>query len=382
MHHSAPPELTSEESRVAEVLTGRVMAEIESNGGWLRFDRYMQLALYEPGLGYYSGGAVKIGQQGDFTTAPELSHLLADSLADFFQPVLADMRSPCLLEVGAGTGRLAARLLETLAASGMDAVSYLILETSADLRERQRELLASDSRVMWLDALPEQPIEGVVFGNEVADALPVVPFLKQAGQAVPLGVAAVDGKLTWQPGEPDPELTAAVAAVESSLGHPLPDGYRSEVCLLLPGWISALAACVVRGGLLLIDYGLAARDYYHADRRHGSLICHFRHRAHADPFAFPGLQDITAWVDFSACARAAAAAGGLRVGGFTTQGQFLMESIARRGAAALTDLSPAEQSAARTLMLPGEMGERFKLLWLTRGLSESPLPGRDFRAWL
>ena len=381
MPESDLPQLSPPARAVTESLLRRVVAEIDSSGGWMRFDRYMQLVLYEPGLGYYSGGAEKLGPAGDFTTAPELGHLLADSLADFFEPLLKGMPAPRLLELGAGTGKLAARLLDQLAARGIGDLDYLILETSADLRARQQRRLAGRGRVRWLNALPQQPCECIVFGNEVADALPVVTFVKQAGQALPLGVAVVDGRLAWCPGAPDPALDGAVAGIERALGQPLPDGYRSEVCLMLPAWLASIAACIRRGGLLLIDYGLALRDYYHPDRREGSLICYFRHRAHADPFALPGLQDISAWVDFSACATAAVTAG-LRIDGFTTQSQFLMESLAGRGPAALAGLSPAAQSAARTLLLPGEMGERFKLIWLTRGIAERPLPGRDFRSWL
>lgn len=365
-------------------LTALIVAEIAASGGWLRFDRYMATALYAPGLGYYSAGAVKLGPDGDFVTAPELSDALANALAALFAPLLAKLTRPTLLELGAGTGRLALRLLERLTRLGIELDEYRILEPSPDLRERQQvTLAASPVPVTWLDGLPDVPLDGIVFGNEVADALPVVPFIMSAGRARPLGVVADGGRLEWQPGPADAELEAAVARIEAAIGRSLPDGYRSEVCLLLAPWISSLAATIGRGGLMLIDYGLPAREYYHPDRNRGTLICHLRHRAHDDPFLVPGLQDITAWVDFSAVAAAARTAG-LELAGFTTQGQFLVEVLAADGGDALGSLSPAEQSALKTLLLPGEMGERFKLIWLTRGDAAKAiaLPGRDFRGWL
>jgi SAM-dependent MidA family methyltransferase len=376
--HKLPPA----EMAVTQELVERISKEIECSGGWIRFDRFMQRALYEPGLGYYSGGATKLGQAGDFVTGPELSNLLADALAGFFEPLLAQMETPCLLELGAGTGRLAARIIDGLSARGLSHLHYMILEPSADLRERQQSLLRRYGRqVTWLDTLPSDPIEAIIFGNEVADALPVAVFVKSGGLALPLGVVTEGGRLQWQLGSRDEQIETVVAEIESTLDAPLPDGYRSEVCLSLPSWLQTLAGRIKRGGLLLIDYGVPRRDYYHVDRSEGTLICHFRHVAHNDPFAVLGLQDITAWVDFSACAAAATTAG-MHLEGFTTQAQFLLESLAIRGAEALATLSAAEQSAAKTLILPGEMGERFKLLWLVRGLQHCSLPGRDFRAWL
>lgn len=363
----------------SRALRARIDAAIADAGGWLRFDRYMELALYEPGLGYYSGGAEKIGPGGDFTTAAELGTFLGDALAEFFAPLVATMSPPALLEIGAGSGRLAARVIERLVAAGCERLRYDILEPSATLRARQAERLAEfGDRVSWLDRLPATPRNTLVFGNEVADALPVVRFEIVAGDVRPLGVVNDAGRLTWRLGPEDAELTAAVRAIERDVGD-LPAGYRSEVCLVLPGWIAALAAAFASGGLLLIDYGLPRRDYYRAERADGTLVCHYRHRVHADPFALPGLQDITAWVDFTACARAGRDAG-LAVAGYTTQAQFLLAALASATPAPALDARAA--SALKTLVLPGEMGERFKLLWLTRGLGDVPLPGRDLRSWL
>jgi SAM-dependent MidA family methyltransferase len=235
--------------------------------------------------------------------------------------------------------------------------------------------------VEWLKQLPNSPFDGIIFANEVADALPVVRFVKQRGQVLPLGTAVSGKRFIASVGPADDELTRAVGQIETELGLTLPDGYRSEVCLLLKPWIKSLAAKLRRGGLLLLDYGCSRRDYYHAERRDGTLICHYRHRAHADPFFLPGLQDISAWVDFSACAEAGREAG-LELSGFTTQAQFLTESMAVDVDSLQTPMSVEASSALKTLMLPGEMGENFKLLLMDQDLPIAALPGRDFRAWL
>lgn len=366
-------------ARMSEALTALIRAEIASGGGWLDFERYMELALYAPGLGYYSAGSVKFGPHGDFVTAPELSAVFGGVVAAQLRGMLADLSSPVILELGAGTGSLAKAMLDTLATDVGPIPGYWILERSADLIERQRESLATyQEHVRWIDALPDAGFEGVILANEVADALPVAAFVKREKQALPLGVCVTDGKLEWADGSASETLSAAIAALEEKLGSALPVGYRSEISLRMPAWLSALAAPLTRGAVLLIDYGLVRREYYHASRARGTLVCHYRHRAHEDPFFYPGLQDISAWVDFSACADAAAAAG-LDIAAFTTQAQFLMNGGALE---ALADTSGQEAlrqgQALKTLMLPGEMGERFKLFLATRGI-EAALPGRDLR---
>jgi SAM-dependent MidA family methyltransferase len=363
-------------------LTLRIRAEIERLGGWIGFDRYMQMALYEPGLGYYSGGSEKIGAAGDFTTAPELGALVSQSIGVFFESAFSNFRAPVIFEIGAGTGAMALHLLRALAAHGRSDVSYRILETSADLRARQRiKLQGFSERVTWVDTLPNAPIEGLILANEVADALPVARFVKHQGAGRALGVTMTNSGFVWAIGGEDQRLSVAVNTLELELGVPLPDGYRSEICLMLSPWIATLSDAIGRGAVLLIDYGLPRREYYHAQRFDGTLICHYRHRAHGDPFLFPGLQDISAWVDFSACA-AAAAGTGLAVASFTTQAQFLLATAASTSLFDLANSSPAEISAMKTLLLPGEMGERFKLLLLTRNLGACALLGRDFRNWL
>jgi len=364
---------------VSERLVAVVRAAIAANGGWLPFERYMALVLYAPGLGYYSAGSIKLGASGDFITAPELSDVFGHVVAAEVGRRLAMLEQPTILELGAGTGRLAGTILTALEASGQAPATYWILETSADLRERQRRMLAAFAdRVQWLERLPEVAFEGVVLANEVVDALPVSLFEKRSGAIVPIGVCERSGGFGWADGPSDARLTAAVHALESALGMPLPIGFRSEIRLDLADWIGAVARPLQRGSLLLIDYGMSRADYYRADRSGGTLICHYRHRAHDDPFYHPGLQDLSAWVDFSACADAGAAAG-LTVDGYTTQAQFLLHGGIGAALEALDARERLAHSAAlKRLMLPGEMGERFKVLAMSRGI-RAELPGRDFR---
>jgi SAM-dependent MidA family methyltransferase len=367
---------------ISEALIERIKAAIDAGGGWLSFEQYMQMALYEPGLGYYSAGAVKLGAGGDFTTAPELGDWLAGALAAFISAQFGELEAPRLLELGAGTGALAQQLLARLAERGHDGIEYSILEISGDLRERQQARLANSSySVKWLERLPEAPFDGIVLANEVADAIPVVRFVKAGGTVLPLGVAHSSDGLIIAAGAPDAALSETVSVLEAELGAPLPDGYRSEICRQLEPWLAAVLNSIAAGGMLLIDYGLPRRDYYRPERMDGTLICHYRQRAHGDPLLWPGLQDLSAWVDFSSVAAAARAAG-FSLAGFTTQAQFLLESIAADPALAARQPTAAQASALQTLVLPGEMGERFKLMWLARGESVGALPGRDFRSWL
>ncbi len=373
------PEPDEHALAVSHQLAERIREELDEADGWMSFERYMQRALYEPGLGYYSGGSTKLGAAGDFVTAHELSAVFGQVLAREIGPVLEEMNAPIILELGAGTGRLAESILAALDDDVSRLPQYQILEPSADLKERQHSRLAAlGDQVSWLAQLPVGPFEGVILANEVLDAFPVTRFVKRAGQARPLGVSYERGAFVWAEGPADPELSAEVEALEARLGYVLPVGFRSELSRNLSPWMTSLSERLARGVLLIIDYGLVRHEYYHPSRPEGTLVCHYRHRAHTDPFLFPGLQDISAWVDFSACAQAATDTG-LAVAGFTTQGQFLLEG----GATDLLQRSSgrvnAEQAQAfKTLVLPGEMGERFKVLLLARGITRT-LPGRDFR---
>jgi SAM-dependent MidA family methyltransferase len=364
--------------QLSAALVAEIRREIELAGGWIDFARYMELALYAPGLGYYSAGSTKLGATGDFVTAPELSRAFARALGLTIDAELAALGSHEVLELGAGSGALATTLLDTFTKLGRD-VRYSILEPSADLRQRQQRALEPFAdRVQWLERLPALPFTGVVVANEVLDALPVARFEVEDDGAKSVGVIVRDQGFGWGSARPMPALAQAVRAIERALERPLPIGYRSELCLALPAWIRALGASLERGSLLFVDYGLVRGDYYHEQRADGTLICHYRHRAHDNPFVYPGLQDISAWVDFSACADAAAAAG-FEVGGFTTQGQYLLSVLAALPPALAIDLaSPREQSALKTLILPGEMGERFKVMLLRKNVSGPGLPGKDF----
>jgi SAM-dependent MidA family methyltransferase len=373
--------LSLAEQEQSAALRALIAAEIDRRDGFLPFDEFMRMALYQPALGYYSDARPKFGPQGDFTTGAELGDLLPRALVAWADKLFAGLERPAILELGAGSGALARHMLEAWALHGREDIEYRILEPSGSLRAQQQARLARfGNRVAWLDRLPQAPLEGLIVANEVADALPVMRFLKTELGVLPIGVTIGSEGFRWQVGPKDPALTRAVDALEAELGAELPLGYRTEICLTLPAWIAALGAALGRGAVLLIDYGLPRRELYHPERTDGTLICHYRHRAHFDPLALVGLQDISSWVDFSACAAAATAAG-LDVGGFTTQAHFLLETVAHELPTDLDRASIAARQAAQTLLLPGEMGERFKFLLLTRGVAW-PLPGRDLRSRL
>ena len=386
------PVPTAQERAHSEQLIDRIRDVIDASHGWISFERYMELALYEPGLGYYSAGARKLGPAGDFVTAPEISPLFGHALAAQCDEVLRTLGAEEILEFGAGTGVMAADLLEELAQRDRLPRRYRILEVSAELRERQRATLlerfgpAILEQVEWLDTLPDG-FEGVVLANELLDAFPVERFRIREGGVNALGVTWQLGRLDWSEVRADSRLEAAVRAIEHSRGERLPDGYTSEWSPRIAPWIRALSTALERGAVILIDYGLPRGQYYRPERREGTLLCHFRHRFHDDPFMHPGLQDIGAWVDFTAVAEAAVAAG-FAVAGFATQAHFLIGNGIERLLAGLQarDLEARLQVArqAMVLTLPGEMGERFKVIGLTKGY-DAPLSGfsvRDLAATL
>ncbi|MBM4196037.1 MAG: SAM-dependent methyltransferase [Gammaproteobacteria bacterium] len=372
-------------------LASRIREEIAAAGGWIPFSRYMELALYEPALGYYSAGATKFGPAGDFVTAPEISPVFARCLARASAPLLAALPEPVVLEFGAGTGALAYGLLGRLASLDALPQKYLILEVSAELRTRQREYLANlgddiARRVEWIDRLPAAKFDGLVIANEVADALPVERFVRRAPGPRALGVCIKRGTFQLAEADASAGLAAAVAAIEQATGGQLPDGYTSEVSLRLPGWINAVAGSLRRGTVFIGDYGCTRSEYYLPERRDGTFLCYYRHRAHRDALLYPGLQDMTAWVDFTLLAASAVGAG-LDVAGYATQAHFLIDAgvdieleefAGRQDAASLRALQQA-----KTLLLPGEMGERCKIMALARGVARSPGFGfRDLRSRL
>jgi SAM-dependent MidA family methyltransferase len=374
------PQPSADERAHSEAATELIRAELTAASGWLSFERFMELALYAPGLGYYSAGSAKLGAGGDFVTAPESSDLFSRCLARQCAEVLAAAGGE-ILELGAGSGRMAAVLLSELEALGVLPERYAILEVSADLAARQRKRLAQlppslRERVVWLQRLPEGALHGVMIANEVADALPCRRFTLTEGGVSELGVALAEGDPRHDfrdaPRPPDAALARACAEIFSALPEPLPDGYTSEVCLRLAPWINTLGAYLARGALLLCDYGLPRRHYYHPQRSSGTLRCHYRHLAHADPYLNIGVQDITAWVDFTRVAEAALD-GGLTVAGFTTQAAFLLGSGLEQLVAAVdTDLERTRLAGeALRLVMPDEMGEAFKVMALTRGCDMS-----------
>jgi SAM-dependent MidA family methyltransferase len=358
------PEPNADARAHSERLAARVRDEIAARGGWMSFARYMELALYEPGLGYYSAGARKLGRDGDFTTAPELTPLFGQAIAHAAAEVLG-AGYDAILEVGAGSGALAASVLEELERLGRVPRDYLILELSADLRERSRDMLAARvphllDRVAWLNRLPPS-FEGLVLGNEVLDAMPVEVIRVTDDGVEQAGVVAGEGGFAWDWRRAPEGLVAEVARLS------LPSGYVTEVGVLARAFLHSLGAVLARGVAIFIDYGFPAREYYHPQRAQGTLMCHYRHRAHGDPFFLPGLQDITAHVDFTAVARAASDAG-MEILGYTSQAQFLI-------GCGLTELMlrvPPEDAArylpqaaaAQKLVSPAEMGELFKAIAL------------------
>lgn len=339
----------------------------------------MELALYAPGLGYYSAGAAKFGAEGDFVTAPELTPLFGRTLAAPCGEWLAQLGPDAwMLELGAGSGVLAADVLSALAQCGQLPATYAILERSAELRERQRQLLQARvpdllDRVRWLDGLPDAPIEGVLLANEVLDALPVVRARKTGAGWMELRVGG-DAEQGFADvlAPASPELAGQLEAIEAVLGLALPPGYTTELQPWLPAWMTSLGASFSRGAMLWIDYGLPRHQYYHPERASGTLRCHYRHRALDDPYRWPGLQDITAWVDFTALAEAAQAAGWV-VDGYTTQVAFLI------GAGIESELAQLDPVAdynllqrTKRLLMPGEMGEAFKVMALAKGELDCP----------
>jgi SAM-dependent MidA family methyltransferase len=355
------PEPEAHELARSRALLERVRTRIAAAGGWIPFDEYMRMALYEPGLGYYDAAGAKFGSAGDFTTAPEISPLFARALAAQVHQAFGET-APCILEFGAGTGVLARELLDELARRGCSGAQYRILEVSADLAARQREAL-SGRPVQWLDRLP-QSFSGVVIANEVLDVLPVRLFLREGGTLHERGVRADGVELAWENRPADGGLVQIVQDIESTVG-PLADGYGAEACPMAAAWLTAVAGAMDRGLVLVCDYGFPRREYYHPQRAMGTLMCHYRQHAHADPLWLPGLNDITSHIDFSACALAAAGAG-LDVLGYAAQANFLMNcgilELLRE------DFSAARSAAVQRLLSEAEMGELVKVMALGRGM--------------
>ena len=387
------PTPSADAQAASRELCGRIAARIAAAGGWIPFAEFMDMALHLPGLGYYAGGAHKFGtddEGGDFITAPELTPLFGQALATQVAQVLALVKvgavetptppaAPAVLEVGAGSGRLAADLLLALDASGALPERYLILELSGELRARQRAAIAREApllaaRVEWLDALPER-FSGCVIANELLDAMPTHAVAWRQvddGGAMERGVALVEGRFVWdeRPAEGALRDTMNRLVAETSIAAP----FVSEVGMTAAAWVAEWGHRLEKGALLLLDYGLSKRELYHAQRNGGTLRCHYRHRSHDNPLWWPGLSDITSHVDFTAIAEAGFAAG-LDVLGYANQATFLLncglgELLAARQKA--NDASSLRAAGAVSVLLsPNEMGELFKVIALGRGLPET-----------
>lgn len=360
----------------SSALAARIDAAIDANGGWLGFDRYMTLALYEPGLGYYSGGSAKFGRDerdgSDFITAPELTPFFAGTVARQLTQWLA-MGLDAVMEFGAGTGRLAADLLLALEREGCLPARYLIVELSGELRQRQQATIAARAphladRVQWLDQLPER-FDGVIVGNEVLDAMPVRLYAREHGIWHERGVARADRGWRFADRALDPaQVPPLLQAIPGA--HDVVTETHAEA----EGFVRSLGTMLSRGAVLLVDYGFPAAEYYHPQRAGGTLMCHYRHHAHPDPFLYPGLQDITAHVDFTGIADAATEAG-LELAGFTSQARFLMNAGITELLMMLDPNDPRSflpaSNAVQKLLSEAEMGELFKVIALTRALDDA-----------
>jgi SAM-dependent MidA family methyltransferase len=365
--------LSPDEAEHENHLRAALAREIQVHG-WMSFERYMDLCLYAPGLGYYSAGARKFGAGGDFVTAPEISRLFGACVAQQCREVLHAVGGS-VLEIGAGTGRLAVDVLSSLESLDSLPRRYLILEVSADLRERQRDLIARRlphllPRVEWLDGPPTARFDGVVLANEVLDALPIVRFRWRSSGCEELGITLSGDRFVWVGRPASVAVTDACGRLAAAAGG-WEDGYVSEYCPRLEASAHAMVSSLGAGAALWFDYGLPRAHYYLAERHDGTLRCHFRQRAFDDPLRHPGLQDITAWVDFTALAEASTSAG-FELAGFTTQAFFLaalgidrqMQILAGGDEVSFARLA----TEARQLLMPGAMGECFKAMAWTRGL--------------
>ena len=368
------PTPTSDALAASHALQRLIAAEIERCGP-LPFDRYMELALYAPDLGYYSGGAAKLGKDGDFTTAPEITPLFGAALARVAAAIMAQSASR-ILEFGAGTGRLARDILSELAAAGVAVESYAIVELSGELRARQERALRDFPQVYWLDDFPAA-FDGVVIGNEVLDAMPVSLVTRSPAGWSELHVVIRDGRFAFQEAPAGAPLLAQIAR-QIPAAASLPVGYVTEVHGVACGFMASLARmlCAGRAGAaILLDYGFPAHEYYLEQRAAGTLMCHYRHHAHADPFYLPGLQDITAHLDFTALA-VAAQDGGLEVLGYASQAAFLIgagigELLLRTDPQDAAAYLP-QANAVQKLLSPAEMGELFKVLVVGRAVALAP----------
>lgn len=370
---SALPTPSAESQAYSQQLSDLVQKKIIQSAGWINFFDFMQMALYTPKLGYYSGGLQKFGDLknggGDFVTAPEITPLFSQALAQQVGQIIA-LTQGNVLELGAGTGRLAADLLLALEALGQLPNQYAILEVSSHLRSVQRATLEAClpkilfQKIVWLDELPKSFV-GLMLGNEVLDAIPVQLLVKKEDVLYERGIVFEDG-FKWK----DQPLQDAVASKFIDAAQ-LPNEYLTEVSPAAVGLVHSLAGALKRGAILMLDYGFSSQEYYHPQRNQGTLMCHYQHYAHSDPLINIGLQDITAHVNFTAIAEAGLAQG-LSLHGYCNQAQFLLscgllDLLAKESPDNTTVYMPMA-AAVQKLLSPAEMGELFKVISFTKDL--------------
>ncbi len=366
--------------KLSESLQEKIRLAIINNGGSISFEQYMQMALYEPGLGYYSAGSSKFGEQGDFVTAPEISPLFSRCIARQCQQVLSKISSSSIFEFGPGTGTMAIDIMRELKRNNSLPETYYLLEPSADLRQRQQLNIKNtipqlEERFVWLDRLPEEKMKGVILANEVIDAMPVTRIVIDSEieeYAVACGSGANDQiRFQWVMRDIDQKLKSEIQVMLDMLRESIPTPYTTEINCNIKPWLNSLNDVLDEGLILISDYGYPRQEYFHPQRHAGTLICHYRHHAHDDPFLYPGLQDITASVDFTTVAEAAVDTG-LHVSGFTTQAHFLIacgldQFVSEYGTDNVVERSKMVHQVTK-LTMPGEMGEKFKFIGLTKEL--------------
>ncbi len=369
----------------SQKVCARIQKEIIEQQGSINFNQFMELALYEPGLGYYAAGSTKLGESGDFITAPELSSVYSFCLARQCQQVLNAIDQGKIFELGPGTGKMACDILQELERLNCLPNEYLLLETSADLRERQQDRVKKcvphlEGIIHWLDTLPTNKINGIIIANEVLDAMPVHRIVVHGDFCEELYVGFEEGKFVWIKKPLNEKLTLETEKELKTLVNKLSQGYTSEINTNIHALISSLAEFLQQGVMLLVDYGYPRQEYYHPQRINGTLLCHYRHRVHSDPFFYPGLQDITSSVNFTRVAEAAVDTG-LDVRGYTTQAHFLiscgLDEIVKQQESVCGIDSVKLSNQIKMLTMPGEMGERFKVIALTKNIG-IPLLGFQF----
>ena len=364
----------------------QLIQHINTRDGWISFEEFIDFVMYKPGLGYYSAGAEKIGHSGDFTTAHEISKLFGMALANQITPILDHYQSPSIIEIGAGTGKLAFDIMTQLNDYQVNFDRYYILELSADLKQRQQSMLShlptkTLNKIVWLDSIPMDSIDGVIIANEVIDALPFTRFKSQNGQVYELGISVEDNQLIEQPRLADEILSNTVDSIAKEIGMTFQDGYTSEIRINFGSWFRTIESMLSSGSIFFVDYGYSRQEYYDEERTNGSMICHYRNVAHEDPLSNLGIQDISASVDFSQLADVALQRN-IEVGFFTSQADFLInaeilgviESVIDEG------LKMRLTQEVKQLLLPNQMGEVFKCMLLNKNINPDNFDGiKDLR---